>query len=376
MTFGEALAHGGGAELTRRGIHDYDISPMYRISHEHVLALVLAVIAMAITWRITRAQAGDDRAANGLLAGTGGAHLGLAFGHEPGLRTIGFIAFGVWALWAARSWSRRGEPARRTVLVLAASVMTYVVVIVSGEAPDQAGIIVKLAEISCIGLVLGSRAETKTQRLRQSSAIVGSVFFLGVGAWIGAFTGGGHSHTIGETPAPGLALPILETLPTADPAAADALYEGTIDHLAQYEDVAAAASAGYAVDDMDRLGGHADNPEYKDDGALLDPTRPETLVYGAGSDGPVLLGAMYQTDHAGEAGPMVGGALTVWHAHDHVCFSLLPPGLGSLSSPFGMCPLGTVTVALTNEMMHVWTIDGAPERFGDLSDEWLAANLP
>lgn len=376
MIVSEALAHGGGGELSRRGIHDYDISPMYRISHEHVLALILAVIAMAIAWRTTKTKPDDDRAANALLAGTGAAHLGLAIGHEPGLRTIGFIAFGAWALWAAWSWTRRGEPVRRTVAGLAASVMAYVVVIVAGEAPDQAGIIVKLAEIGCIGLVLGDGAETKTRRLRQSSAIVGSVFFLGVGSWIGAFTGGGHSHTIGETPAPGLALPILETLPTADREAADALYEATVDHLEQYEDVTAAASAGYAVGDMDRLGGHADNPEYKDDGAIFDPSRPETLVYGTGSEGPVLLGAMYQTDRSGQAGPMVGGALTVWHAHDHVCFSLLPPGLGSLSSPFGMCPLGTVTVALTNEMIHVWTIDGAPERFGDLPDDWLATNLP
>ena len=98
-------------------------------------------------------------------------------------------------------------------------------------------------------------------------------------------------------------------------------------------------------------------------------------MYGTGTDGPILLGAMYQTDGSGEPGPMTGGGLTVWHAHDHVCFSVLPPGLGSLSSPFGMCPLGTVTVALTNEMIHVWTIDGAPDHFGELSEEWLAENL-
>ena len=139
--------------------------------------------------------------------------------------------------------------------------------------------------------------------------------------------------------------------------------------------VAVAAAAGYDVDSMGRLGGHADNPEYKDDGRILDPTRPETLVYHPGPDGPVLLGAMFQTDESGEVGPMVGGSLTVWHGHDHVCFGLLPPGLGSLGSPMGTCPLGTVTVALTNEMIHVWTVEGAPSRFGDLDDEWLEENI-
>ncbi len=136
-----------------------------------------------------------------------------------------------------------------------------------------------------------------------------------------------------------------------------------------------AAAEGYDVDSMGRLGGHADNPAYKDDGRILDPTRPETLVYHPGPDGPVLLGAMYQTDESGEPGPMVGGSLTVWHGHDHVCFGLLPPGLGSLGSPMGTCPLGTVTVALTNEMIHVWTVEGAPSRFGDLDEEWLEENV-
>ena len=33
---------------------------------------------------------------------------------------------------------------------------------------------------------------------------------------------------------------------------------------------------------------------------------------------------MYEMDEIGTAGPAIGGPLTVWHAHDHVCFALTP----------------------------------------------------
>jgi hypothetical protein len=260
---------------------------------------------------------------------------------------------------------------------LALSVLAYTAVLLSGEAPDQAGLIIKVLEIAAIGIVLGERASTKTARLRQSGAIVTMVVVLGLTGWIGAFVGGGHTHELGETPGPGLALPRLEpTVPTPEERlAADRLFEETELNIRRFEDVSVAAAEGYNVESMGRLGGHADNTAFKDDGRILDPTRPETLVYHPGPDGPVLLGAMYQTDESGEPGPMVGGSLTVWHGHDHVCFGLLPPGLGSLGSPMGTCPLGTVMVALTNEMIHVWTIDGAPSRFGDLPEEWLEEHV-
>ncbi len=129
------------------------------------------------------------------------------------------------------------------------------------------------------------------------------------------------------------------------------------------------------VDDLARRGYHADNPDYKNDGRVLDPAAPETLVFAAGPDGPVLVGAMFQMDEIGASGPAPGGPLTVWHAHDHVCFALTPPSLAGLTGPFGTCPIGSITLPVTNEMIHVWTLPGAPEPFGDLDDEWLAEYL-
>jgi hypothetical protein len=364
-------------ELERRGIDEYVISPMYTVTGEHGLGLLSALIGLVAVWWFLRDRSPFTRASISLLTATGAGHLGLAVGHEPEFRTGAFLAFGLWALYAARRWATTGVPMRGTVAGLSFSVFTYCAVLISGESPDQAGLIIKVLEIAAVGLVLGQRTDSKTGRLRQSGTVVSMIVVLGLTGWIGAFVGGGHTHELGETPSPGLALPRLEpTPPTAtEREAADRLFEATLANVARFEDVEVAAAEGYDVAAMGSLGGHADNPAYTNDGRILDPARPETLVYHPGPDGPVLLGAMYQTDESGEPGPMVGGSLTVWHGHDHVCFGLLPPGLGSLGSPMGTCPLGTITVALTNEMIHVWTVEGAPTRFGELDDEWLEENI-
>ena len=87
---------------------------------------------------------------------------------------------------------------------------------------------------------------------------------------------------------------------------------------------------------------------------------------------PGLEGAkLFEMPAISQAGPAVGGPLTVWHRHDHVCFSLTPPALAGLTSPFGSCPVGSITIPRTGEMMHVWTLPGIPDPFGDLEDEWL-----
>lgn len=67
---------------------------------------------------------------------------------------------------------------------------------------------------------------------------------------------------------------------------------------------------------------------------------------------------------------MIGGPTTVWHAHEHVCFGLVPPGLAGLLSPLGGCPLGAVDLPLTNEMIHAWVVPGAPQAWGDLDEAW------
>ena len=113
--------------------------------------------------------------------------------------------------------------------------------------------------------------------------------------------------------------------------------------LARYADPAVAAADGYHVNGLAGIDFHAGNPSYEHDDLILDPARPETLVYAVAPDGrPVLMGAMFLMPKIGQPGPTVGGPLTVWHAHQNICFSLTPPGLSGILSPLGGCPIGSI----------------------------------
>jgi hypothetical protein len=80
---------------------------------------------------------------------------------------------------------------------------------------------------------------------------------------------------------------------------------------------------------------------------------------------------MFVMPSLGASGPAVGGPATVWHAHENICVSLTPPALTGILSPLGSCPVGSIAWPVTPEMIHVWTIPGAPQPFGDLDDAWL-----
>lgn len=89
----------------------------------------------------------------------------------------------------------------------------------------------------------------------------------------------------------------------------------------------------------------------------------------------MLLGALYEMESIGESGPMFAGPIVVWHAHDHICFGSIPPTITSFESPLGACPLGSLSIPVTNEMVHVWTIPGVDDPYAELDEEWLARYL-
>ena len=62
-------------------------------------------------------------------------------------------------------------------------------------------------------------------------------------------------------------------------------------------------------------------------------------------------------------------------AHESVCISLTPPGLAGLLSKLGMYPVGTIDLALTAEMIHIWIVPAAPEPFGDVDEAWKRFSL-
>jgi hypothetical protein len=99
---------------------------------------------------------------------------------------------------------------------------------------------------------------------------------------------------------------------------------------------------------------HWTNPTYAK-GPILDPRRPQALVYVRGRSGPLLAGAMFQMPRLGELGPDPGGPLTAWHVHQNLCVSAVGFQI-SFATPYATCPLGAVIVTLP-AMLHVWTVN-------------------
>ena len=137
----------------------------------------------------------------------------------------------------------------------------------------------------------------------------------------------------------------------------------------RYRDVAAALADGYRPDKADGLDVHFDNKERSGDAAVLDPARPEMLVYARAGGRAALLGVVFRMPKAGQRGPQIGGASTTWHSHN-ICVGPLPPGFG-LVTPFGTCPFLTAEVTLP-EMMHVWVVDSPAGPFADSLPENVA----
>lgn len=375
--------------------HEHAIggSPLYQVTPEHVAALIALGIFVIGAWlfrrRWSRALAPIDRLLLTLLSASAAVHLGLALGHSDhgGALRLLFVIDAILLGLIARRVARGKPVGRLGVAVLLGSIGAYWVSALGGEAPDQLGMATKLGEIMAVAIVVRPRPEARRiGSLAGSIAIVVLVIGTAASAWIGAFraaageptaVAGHHVHG-GDVAPPGTILPhVEEREPTpAERAAAAELVSAARLALARYADPAVAARDGYRVDGLAGLDFHAGNPKHEHDGRVLDPAHPETLVYAVGPDGrPVLLGAMFLMPDIHRPGPTIGGPLTVWHAHEHVCFSLTPPALAGLLSPLGMCPLGSIDVPLTPEMIHIWIVPGAPQPFGDLDDAWKRAYL-
>jgi hypothetical protein len=94
------------------------------------------------------------------------------------------------------------------------------------------------------------------------------------------------------------------------------------------------------------------------DGRILDPDRPENLMYYRNENGELkLAGAMYLMPTNDEHGPQVGGPLTVWHYHMSpvpLCWFDFPTTPNPRLE--GPCEIGERNVR-SPEMIHVWLVD-------------------
>jgi hypothetical protein len=170
----------------------------------------------------------------------------------------------------------------------------------------------------------------------------------------------GHDH--------GQNLPDVAAATEAERASAEALWTASMAAAERWRDPQVAAAAGFRFEgtggaaEPERRGRflHVPNPAWRADGRVLDPTRPQTLVYWrAPGDRLVLVGVMY-TAARGAPGPAVGGPITRWHDHES-CRD--PATRAKLGRPVaGACPPGQV-YRRSGEMMHVWFTDDLATAF-------------
>ncbi len=387
-----------GIEIIAGGNPLYDVLP----GHEAVL-ITLALLPVGGWLLERRAEAGGRRATRlvsayralvpahrllaWLLSASAAIHLALAVGHgnghagEPNL-TAAFLADGALLALAAYGLVMRTRWWRPLAgLTLLGGIVAWWATSLGGEPPDQAGLITKLLELLALAIVLRPAPGRRVRGVIASSTFVALTVLTATAAWAGASAVADpeHAETAGHAllPGPGTVFPPMPDGPPtdADRAMADRLLAETRTATAPFTDSGVAAAAGYRLDGLHGSAFHATNPGFEQDGRILDPARPEMLVFAETNRGPVLLGAVFTTPGASDEGPRIAGPLVMWHNHEHVCVSLTPPSLTGIASPLGGCPFGSVDVPLTAQMLHVWTVPGAPDPFGDLPDDWVRAYL-
>lgn len=330
-----------------------------------------------------------DRWARTLLGVAAAVHIALPIGHPgPPLLAAGFVlsglVYGVLAYFAftGRAWRVA------TLVVVPLTLLAYLIVVVGGnEEPDQVGVAAALVEITAAGL-----AQRGIRGLRVLGNIGTALIVVVFGAvvWIATFVAhqageaspsgpsvsSGHTHEhLARTQAGVIMRPWRGSVhpTTAEQQAAGWLAASTASSVKKYERIEDALKAGYRWPLGKHTGPdvHLENEAYKKDGKILDPDRPEMLVYAVDHGKAVLLGVVYVMERAGDPGPAPGGSITRWHAHN-LCVSLMPPGVG-IVTPYGGCPALSLTGTIP-EMMHVWVVKNPAGPFAEGIDRpWALA---
>jgi hypothetical protein len=352
---------------------------MFDIALPHTIGLYAALVALplaliAIRLRPARRLVpGTVLGAAVLMAVSGVVHLALMSAHpdEP-ITALLFLANGIGfiALSLAFTW-RWWRLASASLLV--ATLVGYLIYIAFGfESPDQVGLATKLLELTALGLVLvpapGEAGRPRRSLRWTSLGIALPVLTLVTTStvWIVdlARPDARHVHA-------GALLQATNEVATPEQVAAAAqLYSQTKAALEPYQDWHRAWTAGYRPEGAAGMPSqHWSNQAYVKAGYVLDPHRPQGLVYANTKHGPVLLGAMFQMKNLGQFGPDPGGPLTAWHQHENICFT--PFGFEfSFMTPLATCPLGAIDIS-ASPMLHVWIVDnpkGGPFAV-DIDDE-------
>jgi hypothetical protein len=146
----------------------------------------------------------------------------------------------------------------------------------------------------------------------------------------------------------------------AEQTRAEKLLRTTIKDIPRFADPATAEAAGYrTIGDSITGDEHYVNWSYVNDGNILDPNKPESLVYEMKDNKKTLVAAMYMLPYGSSFAdvPDVGGALTQWHVHRDLCLTDDPVQkfVSTLTTTDGTCPPHT-TKAGNTPMLHVWIV--------------------
>jgi hypothetical protein len=160
------------------------------------------------------------------------------------------------------------------------------------------------------------------------------------------------------------ALPIdLSGTPGVTPAqqaAAENIISATLLALPHWEDFETAEAEGFrSIGDGGTGSEHFINWEFAADDEVLNPYRPESLMYDTTGGGRRLVAAMYMAAPGTplEDVPELGGPLTQWHIHNDLCFTQATPEegprVGGLVNADGTCDAPLQQFPHT-PMIHVW----------------------
>jgi hypothetical protein len=177
--------------------------------------------------------------------------------------------------------------------------------------------------------------------------------------------GGDPGHDHGPAPGGTPTDPGSSGVTPEQAAAAAKLIVDTKVGLEQWQDADKVHAAGFrTIGDGGTGYEHLVNWNWIDDGIVLDPNHPESLVYRVTPEGRVLEAAMYVLPFgtADEDIPDIGGTLTQWHVHNNLCFTpeQITDGYPQrsvigLTDAAGNCHSGEKLPLAP--MLHVWIVD-------------------
>ena len=185
----------------------------------------------------------------------------------------------------------------------------------------------------------------------------------------GAEAGGdGHAdHASVATPKPyDATLPVdLGGTPGVTPeqqAEAEDLVTISLEKLPQFGDIPTIEAMGYrSIGDAGTGAEHFMKWDLIDDGRVLDPDYPESLVFDVNRETgeKTLAAAMYManTEDTLDTVPEIGGDLVQWHIHDNLCFMGETGAwrVGDVAPPEEECRPGTFRLSDNAvPMVHVW----------------------